>query len=331
MKIIIWGYPLHSHTQSYIHEGWEKGFKHLGYETYWFHDDNYPKNFDYNNCIFIAEGYGDKNIPLVSTSTYFVNFCINPSKYLERGCRLLDLRFNVFELNDCNYNMTVDFNKLIKVGPCVYYEPDSNDSCLSDKYKKNIGGYESVYLSWATNLLPNEFYFDDASIERERVVYWLGSVAESNINEINKFVTTLYKEGVKFYHNDPWKNPLDESDIKRYTQKSFMSPDLRGSAYRANINGKPDTGSNHKLIGYIPCRIFKNIAYGQLGVTNSRRVHDLFEGNIIYNDDESNIFYDAVPHLTNVKMIREQMKFVQSYHTYVNRCNDLLKIYHKSV
>jgi hypothetical protein len=227
--------------------------------------------------------------------------------------------------------MTVDFNKLIKVGPCVYYEPDSNDSCLSDKYKKNIGGYESVYLSWATNLLPNEFNFDDASIERERVVYWLGSVAESNINEINKFVTTLYKEGVKFYHNDPWKNPLDESDIKRYTQKSFMSPDLRGSAYRANINGKPDTGSNHKLIGYIPCRIFKNIAYGQLGVTNSRRVHDLFEGNIIYNDDESNIFYDAVPHLTNVKMIREQMKFVQSYHTYVNRCNDLLKIYHKSV
>lgn len=331
MKIIIWGYPLHSHTQSYIHDAWAKGFTYLGHETYWFHDGNFPKDFDYNNCIFIAEGYGDKNIPLVSTSTYFINFCINPSKYLERGCRLLDLRFNVFEINDYNYNMTIDFNKLIKVGPCMYYEPNSDDSKLSDRYKKNINGYESVYLSWATNLLPHEFNFDDVKINRDRTVYWLGSIGESNIQEINKFVNILNKEGIKFYHNDPWKNPLDESNIKKYTQLSFMAPDFRGSSFKANVNGKPDSGTNHKLIGYIPCRIFKNIAYGQLGITNSRRVYDLFEGNIIYNDNESEIFYDALPHLKNIKMIQEQMKFVKDNHTYVNRCNDLLKIYHKSI
>lgn len=331
MKIIIWGYPLHSHTQSYIHEGWAKGFNHLGYETYWFHDTDYPKDFDYNNCIFIAEGYGDKNIPLVPTSTYFINFCINPLKYIERGCRLIDLRFNVFEINDCNYNMTVDFNKLVKVGPCMYYEQHSNDSSLSDKYKKNISGYEAVYLSWATNLLPHEFNFDNAKIDREKTVYWLGSIGEGNTHEINKFVNTLHKEKIKFYHNDPWKTPLDESNIKKYTQLSFMAPDIRGSAFRGDVNGKPDSGTNHKLIGYIPCRIFKNIAYGQLGVTNSKRIYDLFEGNIIYNDDESSIFYDAVPHLNNVKMIQEQMKFVKEYHTYVNRCNDILKVYYKSI
>ena len=74
-----------------------------------------------------------------------------------------------------------------------------------------------------------------------------------------------------------------------------------------------------------------NIAYGQLGITNSKRIYDLFEGNIIYNDDESSIFYDAVPHLNNVKMIQEQMKFVKEYHTYVNRCNDILKVYYKSI
>jgi hypothetical protein len=227
--------------------------------------------------------------------------------------------------------MTVDFTKLTKVGPCMYYERDSNDSSLSDKYKKNISGYESVYLSWATNMLPHEFNFEDAYIQRSRTVYWLGSIAESNVNEINKFVNVLNKEGIKFHHNDPWKSPLNESDIKKYTQNSFMSPDLRGSAYRATVNNKPDTGSNHKLIGYIPCRIFKNIAYGQLGITNSRRVRDLFEGNVIYNDDESALFYDAIPHLTNIKMIQDQMKFVMEHHTYINRCSDLLKIYHKEV
>ena len=38
MKIVIWGYPLHSHTHSYIHAAFYKAFTHLEYETYWFHD-----------------------------------------------------------------------------------------------------------------------------------------------------------------------------------------------------------------------------------------------------------------------------------------------------
>lgn len=45
MKVVIWGFPLHTHTHSYIHYRWYKGFNHLGHETYWF-DTNYPKDFD---------------------------------------------------------------------------------------------------------------------------------------------------------------------------------------------------------------------------------------------------------------------------------------------
>ena len=40
-KVIIWGYPLNTHTHSFVHYGWHKGFKALGYETYWFHDQDY--------------------------------------------------------------------------------------------------------------------------------------------------------------------------------------------------------------------------------------------------------------------------------------------------
>ena len=66
MKVVIWGFPLHSHTHSYIHYGWYKGFKHLGYDTYWFDDTNYPSDFDYSNCLFLTEGYADNNIPIVA-------------------------------------------------------------------------------------------------------------------------------------------------------------------------------------------------------------------------------------------------------------------------
>jgi hypothetical protein len=63
-KIIIWGFPLDTHTHSYIHAAWLKTFKFLGYEAYWFHDANYPENFDYKNCLFISEEYAaEKNTP----------------------------------------------------------------------------------------------------------------------------------------------------------------------------------------------------------------------------------------------------------------------------
>ena len=32
MKIIIWGYPLHSHTHSYIHAAFYKAFKYMNYD-----------------------------------------------------------------------------------------------------------------------------------------------------------------------------------------------------------------------------------------------------------------------------------------------------------
>ncbi len=59
-KIIIWGYPLHSHTHSYIHSAIFDALKYLKYEVYWFDDNNYPKNFNWDNSVFITEGYADK-------------------------------------------------------------------------------------------------------------------------------------------------------------------------------------------------------------------------------------------------------------------------------
>ena len=107
-KVIIWGFPLHSHTHSYIHHGWYKGFKHLGHETYWFHDGDYPKDFDYSNCVFITEGYADRNIPINSESTYIVHVCINPEKYLGKVKRIIDMRYLVDEIKDCNYEYRLD-------------------------------------------------------------------------------------------------------------------------------------------------------------------------------------------------------------------------------
>ena len=89
MKIVIWGYPLHTHTHSYIHNSFKKAFEYLGHEVHWFHDGDYPEDFDYDDCVFLTEGFADKNIPLRETSTYFVHVCVNPKKYLGKVKKLL--------------------------------------------------------------------------------------------------------------------------------------------------------------------------------------------------------------------------------------------------
>ena len=330
-KIIVWGYDNNRHTQYYLHWGWYNTFKSLGYETYWFSDENHPNQFDYSNCLFIAEGYADNNIPLDKTSTYFVNFLKNPLKYMDAGVRIIDIRLNVNEINDYNYNYVLNHLDIIKIGNCAYYEEKSGDGSLSDHHKKSIDGYESVYLSWATHLLPEEINLDDAYIKRENHIYWTGSISEGNGKEMELFVKAVRQENIGFTHINPWSNPASWEDLKRLTQISIIAPDIRGSAMRQFVSGKPDNGANHKYIGYLPCRIFKNVSFGQLGITNSKALYVLFDGNVIYNDNEYDLFYDSMSQKDNIKMIKEQMLYVKENHTFVDRINSLMKIYYKNI
>jgi hypothetical protein len=50
-KVIIWGHPLYSHTHSYVHEAYYRAFESMGYDVYWFHDEDYPEDFNYENCL----------------------------------------------------------------------------------------------------------------------------------------------------------------------------------------------------------------------------------------------------------------------------------------
>jgi hypothetical protein len=47
---------------------------------------------------------------------------------------------------------------------------------------------------------------------------------------------------------------------------------------------------------------------------------------LIYNNDERQLFYDAMKNIHNYDLIKEQMKLVREKHTYLNRIQDLLTI-----
>jgi hypothetical protein len=323
-KVIIWGYPDQSHTHHYIHYGWHKGFKHLGYDTYWFHDEAYPSDFDYSNSLFITEGYVDKNIPLDATSIYFVHVCISPEKYIGRVKRLIDMRYLVDNIKDCNYNYVLDKSRCKKISDCTYHEKLDNNSGVSSKHDNpDVMDYECIYTCWATDLLPEEILDSRIFTPREREIYWFGSANPGNNQQVREFAEECEKNGIAFISNDPWVNPKDFQTVMDMTAKSYMSPDIR-TAGDPNKIALGETGTCHKKIGYIACRLLKAISYGQLGITNSKHMYDLLESKVIYNDDEKQLFYDARSHIENYDLIREQMEIVRKNHTWLNRIDDLL-------
>lgn len=302
-KIVIWGYPLHTHTHSYIHNAFYKAFSYLGHEVYWFDDSNYPSDFDYNNCIFLTEGFADKNIPLNKTSTYFVHVCVNPDKYLGNVKKLIDIRYLQEKMENDNYDFVLDRNNCIELDKGVLYDKNSND-------------YDICYVAWGTDLLPHEINEDWINIERENTYYFIGSVSSvgrfANGPLINEFVDCCSKNGINHIYIDPWSRPVNDETNRLLMQKSILSPDFRNET--------------HKRWGYLACRLFKSISYGHLGITNSPINASFIDNSVICDDNISNLFELGMSNRHDKDIIRHQMNIVKNSHTYINRINGLLEL-----
>ena len=136
-KVVIWGWKLHSHTHSYIHYAFYKTFCHLGYETYWFDNDDNIDNFDFNNALFITEGQVDQKIPLRETSYYVLHNCDQKKyQYLIKNNHVLLI--------------SVYINDILTDGR---HAGDMHK--LTDYHYYSLKDY-IFYMPWATDLLPHE-------------------------------------------------------------------------------------------------------------------------------------------------------------------------------
>lgn len=316
-KVVIWGHPLYSHTHSYVHEAYYRAFKSLGYDVYWFHDGDYPIDFDFTNCLFIGEGFADQKIPINDTSCYLIMYCPSPIKYQNAG-RYVDIRMTAINFKDHIQQYSVDKTKLTKLGPACYFDPKtSNKIRVKNNYVDyEMDDYDRLYISWATNLLPDEFEEEDVYLERENIIYFCGSISSQgeceNYSNWQPFLKACDDNQIPFIHNDPWQNPLSMGDVIINTQQSLLGIDIRGP--------------QHLKQGLLTCRVFKNISYGHLGLTNSKTIYEEMEGNCVYNENTEELFYDGMKNRENYKLILDGMKFVKENHTYINRINSLLSI-----
>lgn len=289
-RVIIWGHPLHSNTFSYVHLAWYRAFEYLGYEVYWINSQKELNGIELNNTLFITEGQVDSDMPCRDDCYYVLHNC-NYDRYKE-----------LFEKNRC-------ISLQVYTHDCLKYATQKFDECIYGNSDAKI-----LFMPWATDLLPYEIDEIKKQLikgKKENYIYWVGSIGAGtfgNSKQIEPFEKACYENNINLLHI------VNQSmhDAIAAIKKSYMAPAIQGE-WQCEV-------------GYIPCRIFKNISYGQWGITNNKTVYDLFEGKITYNSDTYQLFYDAKHKIETMQMteLYELMDFVKTKHTYVNRIELLL-------
>lgn len=292
-RVVIWGDKLHSHTHSYIHQAFYKTFKYLGYETYWLDNQDNINHINFSNTLFITEWQADERMPIRDDCYYAVH--------------------NIKMPRNGFISPRIDrYQSLIETGRCINFRPTHNmipnDAIEVEPATHYCFSTETLYMPWATDLLPYEIDVVKKEIKskkRSNIIHLVGT----HYPEINEFKLEAEKNGIQFqFHSG---KSIEEN--KRLIQESYMAP--------AIITDLQQT------IDYLPCRLFKNISYGQMGITNSRATNRLFDNKLIFAEDKKALFYLAkqrINHLNHEELFK-LMDIVKDKHTYINRIERLLE------
>lgn len=296
-RFVIWGYPLHTHTHSYIHYGFFKALQSLGYDVRWFDDISVNENFE--NCIFITESNCKKNIPIIKSSKYFIhNFCSGFEK------QSLINHENVYNL--LVYHEEYNFpNNLQSLDDYSWYDPET----------------KNIVIMWGTDLLPKEIdNMKPVLYDRSKCdVNFIGTIQGKNAI---KFAHICADHGKNFYNLGGYTGSSQNDNFKFYDnnesvnslRKSYLSFDIREEQHLRN--------------GYVPCRVFKNISYGMWTGSNSIKIKKFFGEHLTINNNLSELYDDLVNDYSSCteKKIRNSMNYIRDNHTYLNRVNSLLSV-----
>jgi hypothetical protein len=281
-QVVIWGHKLHSHTHSYIHNGFYIGFNKAGFKTYHFDDNDDVRNHDFSNTLFITEHQVNKRIPLRQDCLYLTHY-IDEGDY--NGIpkeNIIMLKVSLRDFMECDKNKNIKYSEL-KYGQKYEYH------AIDD-------GYNCLYMYWATDLLPEEIDTNIREMNTIKVqpeINFIGSVT----NKWVEFYNICVQKGVRFNHfgatfNIHSERNMSITDNMNLTKRSLIAPALQ-TDYHLHTN-------------YIPCRIFKNISYGKMGITNNRIVNELFDNRLIYETDLNALFRKGIEFESNPKK-KEQM------------------------
>ena len=300
-QVVIWGHKLHTHTHSYIHNAFYKTYTHLGYKTIWLNNNDNITHIDFSNTLFLTEGQVDNRIPIRKDSYYILHNC-NLDKYNTIP------KSNILIIQV--YSKDVIKRNESKIGEFIHYNQSINNE-----------SYSVLYMPWATDLLPEEININILNIDNikiKREINFIGCETPEwnlvrNFCNVNNIV---YNSCGGFQKN------VDTLTNEKLIKQSFIAPAIQ-TAWQVDN-------------GYIPCRIFKNISYGRMGVTNNNTVFELFKKSIVYHPNINTCLKMAINFENNTNEYKKNiiiplMCDVRENHTYINRIETIFDCFMKQM
>lgn len=292
VRFIIWGHEHYSHTHSYIHYGFFKAAKHMGWNVEWYKNtsENASQIGNTDGCLFLTESQVDSFMPINPNAFYILHNC--------------DMK---------RYNNIPEKNKLILQVFTEDVYPRKTVPVKTNLFEFWQENANTVYAPWATDLLPSEINENIANLKVQNNSsavfvgsYWGGFYG--NNKELDKFRDGCQQNNINF----KVLSNVEQSQSIKVIQGAAMAPAI--------------VGTWQKNKGYIPCRIFKNVSYGQLGVTNSKEAYEVINKLGVYNPNETELARDAINN-DNIELRKTAMEFVRDNHTYINRVDTLQYIF----
>jgi len=252
MKVVIWGLRTTRHSHRYIHEGFYENFKIMGYQVVWVDDREANQKYLEGSNLVFAVNIASAHIINNPNNLYVTHNFDNPGFTNSENV----LRLQVWT-NDSN-GVEVDSSVAL-------YNQDSR----------------TLYQPWG---LPEpESTWLNPSKEKGGTEYWVGAVWNNSVNQGNQSVIAQYKSALK-----------DEGigfrrvGGTRWLTKSGLSPRAAYRLVNKSPLGSAVVGQWQSSKGYIPCRLFKNVAAGSIPSSNAD-FSSIFSDSGIYNENIQNL------------------------------------------
>jgi hypothetical protein len=231
-KFIVWGLRRKWHTHRFIHQHFFETLKKLGLPALWV--DDAPGNNDLigRNDLIIAANVAAAHLDPRRDACYVLH---NMDERFSAAIPPAK-RIGLYVYSRAGAKR----HGVEKWGEAVFFDPRSR----------------VLLQPWGTDLLPEEFRPPlPGTVRRNRLSFWVGSIwnnaqNQGNSNEIAALSRALKQVGKRFARVRFIPNAWNIGLIRH----SCLAPAI-GGAWQAEND-------------YLPCRMFKNISYGHLGMSN---------------------------------------------------------------
>lgn len=302
-RLIIWGLRKKWHTHRFIHKAFYENAKKLGYKVIWVEDEK--KNASLvkpGDLVIFSEAQGkmvpekmkfqDYNLPIVEGAYY----CLHAVKEIFWKSIKPQYLLHLEKYQN-------DFDNL-----------EGNEVWRTAVYFNSIS--QTLYQPWGTDLLFEEF--KKPVFRKNKFVFWVGSVWNDNLNRGN--IHTIQK----------FKKILNSFNLK-FIKVRFV-PDWLNIFFIRHSRIAPAIAGNWQVEhDYLPCRMFKNISYGQVGFSNVKKFAEILENYNLGGSLEEMV--DQVLNLTEPQytdLVLHQQEKIKDY-TYKQSLENIFRAFEEII